>query len=484
MRWPAVLLAPLLGAACATLDTAPSARLESPVAGVRECAAWFRDLDAKVDAAGVRDAQDARPPGFPYLRVSRFLSSFREGAGRDEAALRALADRMRSLDLEARRIEIANLPGAPVALERTRACGELLEAADLGDAATRATVLDRAVVPDDYSTAMRVLGLYGLTRIPFGAGVRRYQAEVRAAHHAPLEAPAQGSLLSLGPPPGAVLARGEVATLLRRASANPLRIPEPAPAALARLFATYAPIFEIEVAGDYDRPGVPGWAKGRGAPVVDSSRPTVYRLAAWTRYRERSLLQLVYTLWFAWRPPQSEGDLLAGPLDGVVWRVTLAPDGEPLLYDTIHPCGCFHLFYPTPLAVPRAAPMGEPEWLLAPQTLPRIAEGERVRVRIATRTHYVVRVTPVAAAAGASYATAPYDELRSLPLAGGGRRSLFGPHGLVEGTGRPERFFFWPMGICSAGAMRQWGREPTAFVGRRHFDDADLLEKRFALQLR
>jgi len=40
------------------------------------------------------------------------------------------------------------------------------------------------------------------------------------------------------------------------------------------------------------------------------------------------------------------------------------------------------------------------------------------------------------------------------------------------------------MGIPSAGAMRQWGRHATAFVGRRHFDGADLLEKRFVLQLR
>ena len=35
------------------------------------------------------------------------------------------------------------------------------------------------------------------------------------------------------------------------------------------------------------------------------------------------------------------------------------------------------------------------------------------------------------------------------------------------------------MGIQRVGAMRQWGRHATAFVGRRHFDDAELLEKRF-----
>ena len=29
--------------------------------------------------------------------------------------------------------------------------------------------------------------------------------------------------------------------------------------------------------------------------------------------------------------------------------------------------------------------------------------------------------------------------------------------------------------------MRQWGKHATAFVGERHFDDADLLERRFVL---
>jgi hypothetical protein len=53
----------------------------------------------------------------------------------------------------------------------------------------------------------------------------------------------------------------------------------------------------------------------------------------------------------------------------------------------------------------------------------------------------------------------------------------------MRGTERAERFLFWPMGIASAGAMRQWGRQATAFVGRRHFDDADLLERRFRLDL-
>ena len=60
-------------------------------------------------------------------------------------------------------------------------------------------------------------------------------------------------------------------------------------------------------------------------------------------------------------------------------------------------------------------------------------------------------------------------------------RSLDDPDGLIATSKRGERLLFWPMGIASAGAMRQWGGHATAFVGRRHFDDADLIEKRFAL---
>jgi hypothetical protein len=74
-----------------------------------------------------------------------------------------------------------------------------------------------------------------------------------------------------------------------------------------------------------------------------------------------------------------------------------------------------------------------------------------------------------------------------LPLLGAGAaagaRSAYGPDGLVAGTERAERFLFWPMGIASAGQMRQWGKHATAFVGRRHFDDADLFEKRFVFKL-
>ncbi len=128
-------------------------------------------------------------------------------------------------------------------------------------------------------------------------------------------------------------------------------------------------------------------------------------------------------------------------------------------------------------------PGGPEEWLFAPQSLPRVAEGERPLLRIASGTHYIERVTLVQGSDSlARYELRPYSDLRSL-FRFATRASAFGPDGLVPGSERAERLRYWPMGIASAGAMRQWGRQATAFIGRRHFDDADLFEKRFSFDL-
>jgi hypothetical protein len=59
---------------------------------------------------------------------------------------------------------------------------------------------------------------------------------------------------------------------------------------------------------------------------------------------------------------------------------------------------------------------------------------------------------------------------------------VFRPDGVVPGSERGERWLFWPMGVPEPGAMRQWGRHATAFVGRRHFDDPAFLERYFSLR--
>jgi hypothetical protein len=195
-------------------------------------------------------------------------------------------------------------------------------------------------------------------------------------------------------------------------------------------------------------------------------------------------LQLVYTFWFPARPAEAALDLLAGRLDGLLWRVTLDENGAPLVYDSIHACGCYHLFFPTRAVVARPQPDTLDEGLFAPQWAPEAAAGQRIVLRIAARTHYLQRISTSRAdgLAGVTYALRDEGILRTLPWPAGGTRSAYDADGLVAGTERAERWLFWPMGISRAGQMMQWGRHATAFVGRRHFDDARLLDLYFELR--
>jgi len=489
-----------LAAGCATYQAPFDEHLASDAAPLRDCAQWYARLDAAVDAAGVRDVEEARVAGFPYLRVNRPLAALRDRAARSQVAGEAFVDRLAALDLEARRFEIANLPRARLAglpgmqgqswqaaWTRTRDCARLLRQIDFAQAAPRALALERATVPDDYSLAMRSLGLYPITRLAFARGVRDWQEETLQTFHRPDDAsggPAVGPRVRYAPPGDVTLDYATVAAGLASEARDPLGLPELSAREIEALVAAYAPSFEIEIAGDYDRFGALRWAGDDAVPSVDAADLAVYVQTSYTRYAGRMLLQLVYTIWFPERPAEHDGDLLAGRLDGLVWRVTLAPDGEPLVYDTIHPCGCYHMFFPTPRAHVKPAPDSREEWAFVPLELPRVRAGERPRVTLASRTHYVSGVTLAHGTDSAlRYAFRPYDALRSLARADGGARSAFGPDGLIAGTERAERFYFWPMGIASAGAMRQWGHEATAFVGRRHFDDADLFERRFAFDL-
>lgn len=451
LRALALLAAALAAAACTTLAPLPP----TPLAG-DECTRWFAQLDAAVDAAGVRDAQDERVPGFAFVRVDRLAV-----ASRETLPLPQWLARVASLDEQARAAEVANLPAASFPIDgaadstaagaRSQACRDSLMQRVQQDSALQRTLQSRAAVPDRYDVSLRALGAYPLLRWPFFAGVQTWQSEHTRAV----------ARWDAQPPPR-------------------LRFDPPADDA-------DAPVFEIELrqgqAPPYDRFGAPMWsARDAAAPSLDTAQPVVYRRSTQSMVDGRWLQQRVYTLWFAERPAGSAFDLLSGTLDGVIVRLTLADDGTPLIVDSIHACGCWHQFYPAPgVSVRDGAPAGV-EWAFVPAGLPPLQPGQRLAVRLASGTHHVTGVATPSPLPAERYMLRDENELRMLPLPGGaGSRSLYGSDGLVRGSERGERFLFWPMGIASAGAMRQWGHHATAFVGRRHFDDPNLLVKRFNL---
>lgn len=446
---------------------------------VGDCARLFRDTDRRIDAAGVRDAAAPRVPGFAYLRVDRFTASRAERA-RELRAWAPWTELMAGLDRDARAAELSNAAAAPALPAALDACRWLLARADEG---ALDALIAAARVPDDYSTAQRALGLYPLVRVPFAAGVARWQADTRRVFDTPLEAlPVLGELRRYVPADTADVAP-------RVPVAPPLGLPVAADAQWRAWIARHAPVFEVDTASEDDRPGALAWraqADGSLRLVADPAQPAVTVRVAFMPWAGRVRAQLVYTLWWPARPAAGAFDLLAGHLAGLLWRVTLDESGEPLVYDAVHACGCYHVFFPTGRVAARPQPVTLDETLFAPQALRAPRPGERVVLRIAARTHQIERVSvePVAAvglgaAAATRYAFLDDDALRRLPLPGGGTRSAYGPDGLIAGTERGERWLFWPMGIASAGQQRQWGRHATAFVGRRHFDDPALLDTFF-----
>jgi hypothetical protein len=496
----------LLAMGCTLVSVQPAfeeAHNSTQRAQLQACSRLFVRVDRAISRAGVKDTQAVRITGFPYLRLNRFLASFRDEVTTD-AAFDAWLDRLQRLGEQGYNVELRNLPQAQaidlkhslpsdIAEDRDlstilRGCSARLRHHQFAEPATRARLRKVVRAPTEYTNWRRAFGLYPITALPVEKGIARWHRITQDKYARPLDAlPIEGELVSYVPPADFTPLTAEaIRAVLRRSARNALGIPEPSVADKERLFATFAPVWQVDVTTNDDRIGAPTWlARGESKPTIDTARPIVYRHISHTRVGTDVLLQLNYIIWFPARPRTSVFDTLGGHLDGITWRVTLSRNGHPLLHDSMHNCGCYHMFFPSPKLRPRKyakgpeAPMRES--VLIPQTAPQSTGSGRLTLRIADRTHYVERVLspPVQYDRVVTYDWDNYDNLRSLSLVKGGRRSLFRQDGVVPGTKRRERFYLWPMGIPHPGEMRQWGHHATAFVGRRHFDDPYLLEDTF-----
>ncbi|MEM9758115.1 MAG: hypothetical protein AAF933_02720, partial [Pseudomonadota bacterium] len=460
----------LLAFALGALAAAPAVIQGAPF-DAEACAKGFEDFDRAAAALGV-DPGDARSiPGFPGLATNRVLGAY-DPASLNDAQRSAWLQRLVDAGLRRRNLQDSSTTGVTVTADPVPVeveCSALLRQQFPRPEESLAPLAEAAQVRDDYLSWRRFIGVYPLTSLPVRLGVGRLQEETRASFTAPLaDLPVEGQLRRYTP-----LARLEDVPALPAAAIDALgvrlaRIPPPV---LEALFARHAPVLEIDSSGAFDVPGRP-YFNQRGKPGVDSTRLTAYHYASVMPLAGRLRLQLNYVFWFAARPRSGALDTLGGALDGIVWRVTLDEEGRALVYDSIHPCGCYHLFFAGPRLQVREAALRQPEPPLLPQAAPPLNREQRILLRIASRTHYLQRVLSVSIkeqASAGSYALSPYEELYAVDSSAG-PVSLFARHGLVPGTGRGERFYLWPMGIRSPGAMRERGRQATAFLGRRHFD--------------
>jgi hypothetical protein len=442
-----------------------------PSGPLSDCQSLFVQVDEEVKRANVQDYGPMRISGFPYLRVDRFSASFRESAS-GSTQMQTWTKRLAELDAEARGLELRNL-GQPVAgLDRQQlesrldSCRAQLVDNLMQEPAQLDRLRQEAVVPDDYVTGWRAAGLYPLTSLVVLARIHTAQEEMQQIFAQPLDSlPIRGRIIRWREPPAAHPLPAPPSF-----HHDALGIPQPSAQLLRQLFRSHAPIWEVDAVDDNDLIGTPVWRQG---PAVDTGRATEYHQLSYARLGDRVLLQLNYIIWFKARPGN---DIYAGQLDGLIWRVTLGPDGAPVLYDSIHNCGCYLNFFPTASLHPR---QDLPRFCSEPLMIPQQAPLEPLVVRLDHGRHFIERVyTDTSHRASRPLATVAYDQLRSLPTATG-YHNLFGRAGLIPGSERPERFILWPMGIRSPGAMRQWGHHAIAFVGRRHFDDPWLLQSLF-----
>jgi hypothetical protein len=451
------------------------------------CRVVLSEWQALRHRAGVADGQ-VRPVGpGKVFAVDRFLASYYTEL--DSAAARQYwLTQAWQMAYSQRQIEYRNLPKTHVGtglapdseadVDTIEACALQVLADAQVLALNQPLALGGVQVPDDYRTWARVLGVYPLSRALVLPRIRAEQADAKA--HFQQQALADTDQVYQPAVDAPALSIEAISLHLSQArSNNPLGIPQLDAPTLQAFRAHYAPAWAIGTRSRNDQPGAPRWLNERQISV-DVAQPTLYFLPSYTRFQGQVLLQLNYFIWFAQRPKAHWLDLYGGELDGLVWRVTLLPDGQVLAYDSIHQCGCYHQFFAVDpdLQARTLAADQEPVQLLNDH-IPD-ARQERVVVQLSDTDHAIkgLHVSP-APREGLLTPTKlelrDYNELRQLPL-GAGQQSLFASNGLIPASQRLERWVLWPMGVASAGAMRQWGRHATAFIGRRHFDDPWLLD--------
>ena len=485
-----IVLLILLNQGCATLI---SRQFVSESKRPHRLQFFFDELDEVVDNAEVRNASVFMVPGFPYLRADRFIASFKDRFATDEQR-ELWVRRMQQLDLDARKKEIQNLPLLQIEFLSTR-LGEIFDRGTLWDRAAAysdemlandqrrpdfyATLKRLVEIPDEYSTGLRIVGIYPITSIPVASVTRRVYGEFSQWHQLPRsELTTIGKIKAYGPEEFVAFSDKQIRTIWNRSKRNALGMPILSEAQRHILLKTYAPVFFQDVAAGYDEIGEVFWDSDQAA--VDATKPVAYYYFSYARFKGNPILQLNYVVWYAARDGPNSPRIEHGWLDGLTVRISLDSDGHPFMVDIMNNCGCYHFFVPSQtrvlriLSSPQALDAFVPRWL--PESFPQ----RRLSLRVKSGWHQVDNLdTTDMRSDFIPYKLVPYERLEMLPRNGLASESLFNSKGIGKNTERIEPLVFFPMGIRDIGSMRQRGHHAIKLVGRAHFDDPDLFDDNF-----
>lgn len=270
------------------------------------------------------------------------------------------------------------------------------------------------------------------------------------------------------------------------------------------LLTTYAPVIvqETNPSAKYDQSIDEFGAVTASSPddiAVDTDTPSIYAYAREIPIGDERHVQLVYTFWY---PQQAQADGKRGEdtgnFDGPTVRVTLDENYEPIFFETLDACGCYHRIYPTQALEDAAsaqygAAVGSElspieqcvkgkKSLVMGHVLRNPDAGARPVVRTTAGDHSIIDLAftlgkhqnEVKESVG--YTLLPYSNLEHIALPDGSFTSMFYENGLVKGAQRDYGKYFTPMGILSAGQPRQRGTQLIQFDDW-DFDDPAMFEQ-------
>lgn len=453
--------------ACQNMDNRASTALpSSPLEPLpTSCAIAIETFRNTIDQAGVANASAPVSPFNHLLHSNRFLHGLAHSV-QSTTETREWMSLLAELAIRTRASENANL-GSPLSsstLEELAECSRVFATAT-EYAKARAAFLfatQQSDFPTHYIRSRQALGALALLRPFLRQRILALHAEERRWFLEDESYP-RSNYYEADTARNA-LATQDIARWMHSAyESNELSLPLLSEAQLDSLFAEHAPSLQIEYQADNDKIGEPLW---EGEHIrMDTASPVAYVLPSMTRFEGRNLLQLNYVFWFAERKASALIDLYSGKVDSIIWRVTLNEEGQVLLYDSIHSCGCYHKYFVASdsLAAKLRPDSKEPANIFT-------VDGASVQggptLTITANDHYIVGLdarTQSSQTDSQLYGLRPYQQLYSLE-SDGGRRSLFDDRGLIAGSERLERFTLWPTGILSVGAMRQWGTHATGFI--------------------
>jgi hypothetical protein len=468
------------------------AEFQRPAEAVR----FFDLLNRSVLKTGVRDASVFAVKGFPYLRTNRFLTGLKDDLTSDARKVQWVRW-MQQLDLEARQKEILNLPvealqdlvrllgepgGRPMLQQRATYYSEKLLTHDQRQSSFYDLLLELVTDPSEYSTTMRIMGIYPLTLIPVTIVTHRVQEKFRKRHLTPVDQfETLGELTAYNPSHVTDYSDRTVRLILDRSRQNALGVPRPSAADRQTLLTMFAPVIYQDVAADYDEIGNVVWQDNKVS--INPAKPTVYCYFSHARLKGMPVLQLNYVFWYSSRNGRESPWFEKGLLDGLTVRVSLDFDGAPFMVDIMNNCGCYHFFVPHVKKIGKMIPTPDGIDAFVPRRLPESYPQKRLKLRIISGWHQVANMDDtMTAARSLTYQLADYKQLEMLPHDDRSYESIFNSVGIGKGTERIEPLIFFPMGIVDVGSMRQRGHHAIKLVGREHFDDPDLFDRNFEIE--